>query len=325
MKRIGAILVVVALVAIVVVAFVSITGPLTGKVFSTISASLGSSSGGGYAYDSIAPSPEEFHTARDISLPQTSVANQNQSDYFSADPQRMVIKNADLTIVVKDPLAKMKEISTLAADLGGYVVSSSTSQSYVSDNVKVPEGAMAIRVPAEKLNAALEKIKADVVEVQNDTQTGQDVTKEYTDLGSQLKNLQATEKKLTEIMDKAEKTEDVLAVFNQLTQIRGQIEVITGQMKYYEQSAAMSSISVRILAEKTIQPIKIAGWQPEGQARDAAQALVNFFQNFVNFLIWLVIFFLPVALVLLGLVFLLWRLGSWIMKKFGSKKAASAE
>ncbi len=324
MKRIGAVLVVMALVAIVVAGFVSITSPLTGKVFSTVNARLEDLS-----YDAInTPAPADGDSAMSggaAPMLTSGTNNQTQLDYYAADQQRMVIKNADLTIVVKDPLAKMKDISTLAADLGGYVVSSNTSQSYISDNVKVPEGTMAIRVPAEKLDTALAKIKADVVEVQNEAQTGQDVTKEYTDLGSQLKNLQATEKKLTEIMDNADKTEDVLAVFNQLTQIRGQIEVIIGQMKYYEQSAAMSSISVHILAEKTIQPIKIAGWQPEGQARDAVQALVNFFQNFVSFLIWLVIFFFPVTLVLLGLGFLLWRVGRWIMKKFGPKKAVPAE
>jgi hypothetical protein len=233
----------------------------------------------------------------------------------------MVIKNADLTIVVKDPAAKMQAITKLAEEMGGFVVSSSANESPLTDGTKVTEGSIVIRVPAEKLADALGKIKGDVVEVRNENTSGQDVTKEYTDLASQLKNLEATEKKLTEIMDKAVKTEDVLAVFNQLTQIRGQIEVTKGQMQYYEQSAAMSAVSIRLIAEKTIQPIEIAGWRPEGEVRDAVQALVNFFQGFVNFLIWLVIFLLPVVLVLLLLGFLLWRVSKWIWGKVSPKKA----
>jgi hypothetical protein len=182
-----------------------------------------------------------------------------------------------------------------------------------------------VRVPQEKLTEALNKIKAEVVEVRNESTSGQDVTKEYTDLGSQLKNLEATEKKLTEIMDKATETEDVLAVFNQLTQIRGQIEVIKGQMKYYEQSAALSAVSVRLIADKAVQPIEIAGWQPQGEARDALQALVKFLQSSVNFLIWLAIFFLPVALLLIVLAAVLWRLVKWLWPKFFPKKAEATD
>ena len=322
MKRTMTIVLGLIVLAIAAIAYVTVSGPLVGKVFSTINGRLDTGNSYSYATGGAgAPaSPEEYNAARDGDAPPAVL--QPMTGFLAAGQERMVIKNADLTIVVKDPVAKMQAISTLATNLGGYVVSSNTSQSYVSDGSKVPEGTIMIRVPQEKLAEALEQIKAEVVEVQNDTLSGQDVTKEYTDLSSQLKNLQATEKKLTEIMDKAEKTEDVLAVFNQLTQIRGQIEVIVGQMKYYEQSAAMSAISVRILAEKTIKPIDVIGWRPEGQVRDAIQALVNFFQGFVDFLIWLVLFFLPVVIVLLLLGLLLWRVGKWVWRKVAPKAQA---
>jgi Flp pilus assembly protein TadB len=94
-------------------------------------------------------------------------------------------------------------------------------------------------------------------------------------------------------MSKAEKTEDVINVFNQLTSIRGQIESIKGQMKYFEESAALSAISVRLVAEETIQPIEVLGWKPEGTLRDAVQDLIYFWQDFVDFLIVFVVNWLP--------------------------------
>jgi len=268
------------------------------------------------SYDS-----ESFYAAGNVALPGDDgyVVQDNLGN--PAEPKRLVIKNADLTVVVTDPAAKMKAISTMAVNMGGFVVSSTMGETYLSDGTtKVPEGSIMVRIPAEKLDDALTEIKTGVVDVRSETQSGQDVTKEYTDLSSQLKNLQATEKKLTEIMDKATKTDDVLAVFNQLTQIRGQIEVIIGQMKYYEESAAMSALSVRLIADKSVQPIEIAGWQPQGEARDALQALVNFFQGFVNFLIWLVIFIIPVVAVLLVLLAVLWRFGGLLWRKVFPKK-----
>lgn len=216
--------------------------------------------------------------------------------------ERLVIKNADLSIVVKDPEASMTAIAKMAGSMGGFVVSSNLYQSYGKSGKPVPEAGIVIRVPAEKLDDALETIKADAVEVQSENQSGQDVTSEYVDLESRLRNLEAAEKQLMVIMDKAEKTEDVLNVFNQLTAIRGEIEVVKGQMKYYEESAALSAISVHLIAEETIEPIEIAGWKPAGVARDAIQNLIYFWQDFVDFLIVFTLNFLP-KLLTIALVF----------------------
>jgi hypothetical protein len=44
----------------------------------------------------------------------------------------------------------------------------------------------------------------------------------------------------------------------------------------------------------------------------------------VDFLIWLVIFFIPVAVVIIILLALLWRLGKWLWKKIFQKKSVAA-
>jgi len=323
MKRIGIVAIVVVTIAVI---FGMMNVVFLGGAYAPSDGRQNTSSSlDGYSYNAeepavgggLAPLPDEMagRSADFDFAAQDSIGNVPQQQ------ERLVIKNADLTIVVKDPVVKMQDIATMTTSMGGFVVSSTTGEAYLSDGTKVPEGSIVLRIPADKLDAALEEIKGNVVEVRRENQSGQDVTKEYTDLNSQLKNLRDTEKKLAEIMEKATETEDVLAVFNQLTQIRGQIELIIGQMQYYEQSAAMSMVTVRLIAEETIQPIEIAGWEPQGEARDALQALIDFFQNFVDFLIWLVIFFIPVALVILLLIFLIWRLVRWAWRKFSKKNA----
>lgn len=214
--------------------------------------------------------------------------------------ERLVIQNADLAIVVADVQVRMKAVEALAVELGGYVVSSNIYQTTTNNGVTVPEGQIVVRIPSEKLNEALDKIKAEVIEVRSENRSGQDVTAEYVDLQSRLKNLEATEAQLTEIMDNATRTEDVLNVFNQLSSIREQIELVKGQMKYYEESAALSAVSVRIISEASVQPLEIAGWKPQGVARDAIQSLIFFFQDFVDFLIQFALFLLP-ALVLIAI------------------------
>src|SRR5688572_31263941 len=54
--------------------------------------------------------------------------------------ERLVIQNADLAIVVADVEGRMKDVSDLAEEMGGFVVSSNLYQSYTSNYVEVPEG-----------------------------------------------------------------------------------------------------------------------------------------------------------------------------------------
>lgn len=238
-----------------------------------------------------------------------------------AQVERIVIQNADLSIVVADVEVRLKDVQTLAEEMGGFVVSSSLYQGYTSDYTPVPEASVTIRVPSEKLDEALAAIKKDVVEVQGETRSGQDVTAEYVDLKSRLKTYQAAEQELTQLMENAQDTDEVVNIFNQLMYYREQIEIIQGQIKYYEEAAALSAISIRIIAEDTIKPIEIGGWEPQGVARDAIQDLVRFWQGFVDFLIYFFLNTLPVLITIAIPFYVAFLVLRWIFRKLrGNKK-----
>ena len=244
-------------------------------------------------------------------------------DQSAASVDRLVIKNASLSIAVDDPLKSMDNISHMAEAMGGFVVSADMYQQSLSNGVKVPQVSLTIRVPAERLDEALSTIKTETNQpIITENQSSQDVTAEYTDLNSRLTNLQAAEKQLQEIMASASKTEDVLSVYSQLVSVREQIELIKGQMKYYEQSAALSSVSVQLIANAAMQPITIAGWQPKGVAKEALQSLIHTLQSLADFGIRFVILYLPTLLIIfvpIGLV--IWGIVS-LIKRARKPKAA---
>jgi hypothetical protein len=64
--------------------------------------------------------------------------------------ERLVIQNADLSIVVIDPEAKMDEIGKMAEEMGGFVVSKNVYQTTTGNNIRVPAGNITVRVPAEQ-------------------------------------------------------------------------------------------------------------------------------------------------------------------------------
>jgi len=225
-----------------------------------------------------------FDMAYDESAVSSNAATSNTASL--ADVERKIIKDANLSIVVTDPVQSMDDITTLAEQSGGYVVSSNIYQSsYGPNNITVPEGSISIRIPSEKLNDILDQIKAKAVEVQSENVSGQDVTDQYVNLQSRLTAKQATEKKLLEFLDQAEDTEATLSVYSQLQQVQSDIEVLQGQIKFIDQSAALSSVSVNLIAEAGTQPIEIGGWKLQGTAKESVQNLILFTQGFVQFLI----------------------------------------
>jgi len=246
------------------------------------------------------------------------------SDIEAADIERMVIRNADLSIVVDDPNDALNTIGRMAERMGGYIVSSNSWKTRNYRDVEVPEANIQIRVPAELLNQALEEIKSLLtnkdVDLLREEVSGQDVTKEYTDLNSRLRNLEDAEAQLREILDEAYKTEDVLNVFNQLTYYREQIEITKGQIKYYEESSALSSINVRIQAQEAVNPITVAGWKPSVTVSKALQRLVNAFQVIVDGAIYLVLLVLPILIIVLLPFYLLFLLVRSLVRRNRKKK-----
>ena len=281
-----------------------------------------------FAYGSGGGSPPVEMPAAQPQEPALDSSVTSAGDAFNSAAQaqeRLVIENADLAIVVQDPKARMAQINALANELGGYVVSSNVYQSFTSFGKEVPEATIVIRVPSDKLDEALERIKKDAVDVQYENRSGQDVTDIYIDLQSRLKAKEAAEKKLLEIMDQATRAEDVLAIYLQVQNVQTEIEQLKGQIKYYEESAAMSSISVRLIAEESTQPIEIGPWKPGGAAKEAIQDLIFFLQNFVDFLIRFFLLILPSLILIAIPLYLVYLIGRAAYRRFRKSNVAAEE
>lgn len=238
---------------------------------------------------------------------------------------RLVIRNANLSLVVKDPAAAIDQFSRMAENMGGFVVSSNIYQTAYSttssgDARFVNQANLSIRVPADRLNDALAQIKTASLEVRSQTVTGQDVTQEYTDLQSQLTNLQSAEAQLRQIMENATKTTDVLAVFQQLKDIQGQIEVIKGRIQYLDQSSKLSQITMDLMPDVAAEPVKVGPWSPLGTVKAAYRTLIVALQAAADAAIWAAICVLPIAIVLgLPAFFVVRR---WLRRR--SRKAEAA-
>jgi hypothetical protein len=242
--------------------------------------------------------------------PEAPAADAVKSEYSAGPPpaDRIVIQTGSLVLVVAEPGRRVAEIRRMAEDMGGFVVSSYVYKTaYGNQGLTADQASITIRVPAARLQDALELLKEGAVEVRSENVSGEDVTQQYTDLQSRLRNLEAAEAQLLDIMEGAVRTEDVLAVYSQLVAVRGEIELVRGQIQYYSESAAFSSIAIELIPDEAAQPIETGVWNPQGTVNRAIESLLRALQNIADAAIVIGLYVLPVVLIVLGIPLLvLW-------------------
>lgn len=248
----------------------------------------------------------------------------------AVEPQRMVIKNGQLLLTVQDTDVAVGRLTGIAAQYGGYILSSQTWY-----NGPYKEATIVLSVPAVSFEQALNRAREIALRVEQESAAGQDVTDQYVDLESQLRNLEATAERLRTFLDKATTVDEALKVNNQLAQIEGQIEQVKGKMNYLAAKAAFSTITVEVRPERptptptatpTATPTPTptpsptpAVWQPGKTAGQAGNVLTSVLRFLGEAAIWLAVVVVPLVGVPLGVVALV----VWVARRSQRKGSRS--
>ncbi len=156
-------------------------------------------------------------------------------------PGQMVIKDARMDLEVENTDRAINDVTNLAANQGGYIISANTwfdgDQKFATISMGVPSG---------NFERTLTFLRAIGLKVISETASGQDVTAEYNDLQIRLENLEATAARVRSFLEEAKTVEELLRINATLSDLEGQINQIKGQMKFYEGRSAYSTIEVAL-------------------------------------------------------------------------------
>ena len=239
--------------------------------------------------------------------------------------QRMVIKDAEMELLVDNTDIAVAKVTQIAGDYGGYIIS---AQTFLKDQNKF--ATIRIGVPSGNFETVLNNLRNVGIKVIQETASGKDVTAEYVDLESRLENLEATAARVRSFLEAAETVEEALKVNQELSKLEQEIEQIKGQMRFYEGRSAFSTISVSLKPQlptptPTLTPTPTPtltpkpGWNPMNTIEESTGVLETLVKVTINVLIWLVVLVGPFALVAL-IIFLI---GRWIWKR--TRKPARTE
>ncbi len=168
---------------------------------------------------------------------------------------RLIIQTANLRMDIEKYDEVYLQITNWVNAAGGYIENESTSyKTNYTDRENLKYGYLTLRVPATGYESMISQIKS-LGNVTYDSAYAQDVTKNYRDTASEVENLKVTEQRLREIMADAVEIKDILAIENELTRIRGQINSYERQLKDWEALADMTTITVELNEVKSLKPI----------------------------------------------------------------------
>jgi len=212
--------------------------------------------------------------------------------------ERKLEKRLYLEITIENKEEFIKKLKELTEFYQGYWQGFTEINSDYNPTISVN-----IKIPVEQLDHFTSELKEGIDFINSERLTVNDVTLEYIDLQSRLENAKKEEGQYLEVLDQANKVEDILEVTKYLNQVRERIEVMQGQMNYLlnRTDFTVVNIEARILeqGEKTVDE-----WSLKQTWKDAVNDLIRnskrFVENSVYFMVtnvFEIIFWLMLILV----------------------------
>ena len=246
---------------------------------------------------------------------------------------RMIIKNADVRLMVKDTDVAIDRATQVVGDAGGYIVSSRVwYQDYYGNNLKY--ASITIGIPVDEFEHTLVRLRDLAVRVVDEVASGDDVTEQYVDLQSQLTNLEATRARIQDFLKDAKTIDEALRINQELANIEAQIEQIKGRMNYLSDRSAFSTITINFEPEfpaltptptptavPTATPIP---WNPGETFGEAKNTVTVLYQGIADFLIWVGVVILPIVVPPALILWALWKLMNRKTVKVVSQKETSS-
>jgi hypothetical protein len=210
----------------------------------------------------------------------------------------MIIKNAEIKLLVEDTDVAIDRTTQIVGDLGGYIISSRAWYQDWMDGKSYKYAALTMGVPVTQFERGLSRLRGLSIKILDETASGEDVSSQYVDLQSQLTNLEATRDRIKGFLEQTTNVDEALRINQELANVEAQIEQIKGQMKYLSDRSAYSTITVNFepeLPEIEPDPTPTPNpWDP-GRTFENAQKSVTFaYQGIVDFLIWFFVVIVPI-------------------------------
>ncbi|MBK1810353.1 DUF4349 domain-containing protein [Clostridium sp. YIM B02505] len=206
-----------------------------------------------------------------------SNADSNEKNDVKAAEQRKIIKSGELTIQSLKFDESISSITKAVEKLGGYIENSSIDgkktvgqEQFVARNAKLQ-----VKIPKDKFDGFISDT-GNYGTVIFKSIKGEDITSSYFDTEARVNSLKVQEERLLELLKKSGSLKDVFEIEQQLSNIRYQIESLTGNLKKWDNLVEFSSLTINI---NEVEEIKAVDKAPKGFGE---KLVYNFKQSIIS-------------------------------------------
>ncbi|MCX5086200.1 DUF4349 domain-containing protein [Streptomyces sp. NPDC056121] len=189
-----------------------------------------------------------------------------------------IIRTATLTVQVKDVPQALDMARTAAEDAGGIVGNESTDR----DGRGHERSRVVLRVPQERYEQVLADLAGAGRLIERNVKA-QDVTDQVVDVESRVKSQRASVARVRELMDKATKLSDVVALEGELSTRESDLEALLAQQASLKDRTSLATITLSL----TETPVKPAGHKDEDPG--FTDAVAGGWGAFVTMLRWIAV------------------------------------
>lgn len=180
--------------------------------------------------------------------PDAAETNRESGDDALQVRQRQVIKTGRVVLTVDDYGRARQNLTRAARGMDGFV-SDSTRERHEVRGGTYTTGSVTLRVPDERFGAMMDRAES-MGTVEHSETNSKDVTEQLVDVEARLANLRSQRERLRTLYERANDTEDVLAVQRQLSETQERIERLEAQQRSLERQVAYSTITVELREER---------------------------------------------------------------------------
>jgi hypothetical protein len=159
------------------------------------------------------------------------------------DPSsREIIYTIELTVDVEDVDAAVRQATTLAAAVGGYVASETTEGD--------ESASLTLRVPTETHSDIVTRLEG-LGEIRNRFQTAEDVTEEVVDVEARITSQRRSIDRIRALLDQAADIDDVVLIESELAARESELDSLLRRQEELAKLTALATVTVTFLGPGT--------------------------------------------------------------------------
>ena len=167
---------------------------------------------------------------------------------------RKFIIRMDIDAEAQELEPALQTVTDRLTALGGYVEDQYIYNGSLYSGRRYRNASLTLRVPADKLPELMATVE-EAGNVVSSSRSTEDVTLQYVDTESRITALKTEQARLLELMEQAETMSDLLEIESRLTEVRGDLERYTSQLKVLSNQVDYATVSLSLSEVQEYTPV----------------------------------------------------------------------